>query len=476
MYFKRMFLNVFIAFIAVLLLSGCKDGIENAPDTSGGDNNPVIPPPDINTEIEYIYLGDADNLLIADNGIVTDRSTQKYQPLSSTVQNSVLLTIDASGDIKPIAKKGGNKKTLKKALQIGKKNRGQSKVKAAIKVYDEETGAYEYHLVDRHDRAHKLKKKPKGLSHRLKNAATFWERGNIYYIDESSDLVELDISDDASADISHDQYVIVRSGVEQAVMDVDGNWMLALTSGQVVHRDASGSAEARMNDNILSLLDNAEVNKLFMAQGSGFLFRGDGYYCNAGVFFRAFLNQGQLEVISAQGNDETIVCFYPDAYPNTCAYQKVGDEELLICSDDIIYNNTYVYQLGDVSNDMRALDFQWVGHLSGGEVKAAASSGFVYYYSNSPIYDGSRLTRVDLDNQTCRHLFSRDNTTTCPDIFTNTEYLIDQLTVTDDDTVRFCGHRLGEEQLLLVEIVEASSDVPELRETEIEACEQLINL
>ncbi len=485
-YGKSCFKAVFVGFMLFLfLLAGCAED-ETGLEIVNNDIPPIVVDPplvDVPTEIESWNIGDADNLFYGN--ITTAPSSNQYQNSSaSAIRNSGLMTIDASGDLKHITMKGGSKKHFQRNFKINR-NKTNSKVKAAFEMRDEDSGLLEWYLIDKNDKPHKL---PKGVlkkSYRLGNAPSFHERGPaIYYIDTEADLIELDISDDASLD----KYIVVRSGVEQAVMDAKGNWMLALSSGRVVHRDESGDLETRMNDNVPLRRDDAEFYKFFFAQGDGFMFMSEDWSSPYGVFYRAFLDaQQDLQVVSAQANnilncldyDNATICstlaFYPYNTPHVCQYQPVGAKELLICSKESWAMGSYIYELGDASNDMRQINFQWAA--VGGEAKVAVNTEFIYYYSNSPIYNGARLTRIDLDNSECRHLFSRDNTPTCPDIFSNTEYIIDKLTVSEDDTVRFCGHRLDdEEQLLLVEIVGADTVAPIFRETLIEECGELFNL
>lgn len=492
-YRKSCLKAVFAAFLLFsLILTGCAEdetGVEIV------DDEKKLPPPVVevpNTEIESWNIGTADNLF--HGGIATAQLSQYHiASATSDVRNSGLMTVDVSGDLQHITMKGGSKKSFRRNFKI-KRDKVASKVKAAFEVRDMDSGLLEWYLIDGNDKPHKL---PKGLLmkiYRLGSAPAFQERGKgVYYIDADKDLIELDISDDASLD----KYTVIRSGVEQAVMDKYGNWMLALTSGRVVHRDASGDLETRMNDNLSLVSDNAEIYKFFFAQGDGFMFMGEYWSGWRNIFFRTFLDdQQELQVVSAQANnipncidtDNATRClnlaFYPYYYPHTCQYQAVGTKELLICSKDSWLVGSYIYELGDASNDMRQVDLEWAG--IGGEAKVAANAEFLYYYSNSPIYNGSRLTRIDLDNTECRHLFSRDNTPTCPDIFSNTEYIIEtssgdlitppKLTVSEDNTVRFCGRRLDEEQLLLVEIAGADTAAPVFRETLITECGDLFNL
>lgn len=462
--------------VLALILPGCQ---KNADDPDG--QGALVTQ---STELEYVYLSAVNNLLLgrpkSNAGIVTQKEANRTLLNVEASTDIGLLTIEASGDIKPVKAKGGQGKKIKKLRRITKRGNGASKVKSALQVYDEASGRIEYYLIDQADQAHQLRRNPRP-SHKIKNGAMFWERDKIYYLDISNDLLELDISQD----VSEDNYQVIRSGVEQAVMDKQGNWMLALSDGRVVHRNGVSGWEERMDDHIPYRYDNAEEQKFFLPQGAGFLFLGDGGYCGAEIFYRAGLDMsGDLRVTHSQPdnlancsdtNNATLCvnfCFYPWRRPEVCSYQAVGAEELLFCDG-------YVYQLGDASHDLKTVDFFWAGHWSADsfdDIKTTASSNFLYHYSNSTLYGGSRLTRIDLDNTACQHLFSRDITDTCPSIVSNTEYLIDEMTATEDDTVRFCGRRLGETQLLLVEIIEADTATPQFRETEISQCGQLLNL
>ena len=325
---------------------------------------------------------------------------------------------------------------------------------------------HECHLVDKSDKVHKLRVCPK-KSHRLKNAPEFYEEGSLYFVDESSDLVAMDVSDDVSGDI----YSAVENDVLQAVRGKNGDWMIAYVNGQVKH--VTGDAKTRMNANLPSWPVDAEVNKLFMTNKNGFFFRSDGYHCNSAVFWRAEWNAGALSVTSAHANNNAQVCFYPYSNPDICSLNEVGNQELLTCGE-------YVYRLGDAANDVEAISFIWAGHFTGTNVKIAIGSQYLYYFSHdydlSTSDNGARLTRIDPQNSTCKHLFSRDNTATCTGIVSQTEYIIDELTATDDDIVRFCGNRIGSNQKYLVEILNAGTASPTIRETPINVCEQLANL
>lgn len=493
---RKVMFTIAITFFCLitLVLTGCDD-TEQTGDAAVPVTPPVIimpPPVETSSEFEYLYINPFNNIFLGNNSAaVPAPSLSRSLSSVDTTRNSGAMTVDVSGDLRPVMARGGNKKNIKKILKISRKGGDISKIKGAFEIFDEDTNSAEWILIDRSDRSHKLKKHPR-KNHRLANASMFYERGNIFYLDSDDDLIEFDVSQDSTMD---DNYKVVRSGVRQAVMDSQGNWMLELLNGRVVHRDISGDLEIRMTDNVINDPQNsdAETNKFFFAQGDGFIYFGEAWTSSMGVFFRTFLDdQGVLQVVSAQANNvidcydnnPATLCeylnFYPHYNPDLCSYQAVGNEELLLCGQ-------YVYQLGDASHDMEETDFIWAGHLTGYEIKVVTSNDFVYYYSDSPIYNGSRLTRIDLDNQTCRHLFSVDNTPTCGGsdaIVSNNEYIIDQMTASPDNTIRFCGRRvsgfgddrLEETQLLLVEIPDASADAPVFRETEISECNQLLNL
>jgi len=431
------------------------------PDNSAEEDS--TPSPVTSDEFSALHLGSADNVML---GAANGPSASAFA-LHSTVQNSGVSTVDATGSIQDVTGDGLKNKRIEKFLKIKKNSAQTSKIKAALKLYDSDKKLWECHFIDKNDKAHKLKKCPK-KSHRLKEAAVFYEDHSLYFVDESADLIKLDISDD----VSRDAYQVVKNNVQQVVRGKNGDWMIAYSNGQVKHVNATGDIETRMDDILPTAPDNAEANKLFMTNKNGFFFQGDGHWCNSAVFFRALWNQNQISVTSAHANDNAQVCFYPYSNPNICSLKQVADKELLLCGE-------YVYQLGYASNDTKAVDFLWTG-LAGGNIKIVVSSQYIYYFSHdydsSTSDNGARLTRIDPQNSTCNHLFSRNNTTTCVGIVSETEYIIDQLTATPDDIVRFCGNRVGSTQKYLVEIKDAGGASPTSRETPIERCDQLENL
>jgi len=403
-----------------------------------------------------ILIGDADNLGL---GGISGSSSSKYLQ-ASVASDPDLFTVDASGDIAFLQVQDGENKTIRKLNKVWKHDKN-SKVKGAFLVSDSETETSDWYLVDKNDKAHKLKKRPqKGA--KWGNAPLFWEREKLYFLDTRDDLIELDISTDVSQDI----YQVFRSGVKQAVMATGGDWMLEMSSGKILHWEPLTDLDTTMDDNVPSESDDAEVRKYFIPHKDGFLFHGEV----EGYFFRALLGAGGLSVTPAYENDGDNVIMYVAG--ELCEYQAVGEEELMFCG------NRWIYQLGNDDEDMREINFIWTGHtaaLSPDHTKTVSSANYVYHWTQeSDIISG--LTRIDLNNDTCSHLFFRDGASTaCADPFMTQLYSIEHMTVSDDDTVRFCGRRLGETQLKLVEIKDAAG-TPEVNEQDIEKCSQLIVL
>lgn len=418
----------------------------------------------VSQDFEELQIGSADNIFIGSAGS-SSPSQSMFFVQSTAVSDSGVMTIDSTGDIQTINAKGGQGKLIKKFLKIRKKDKQNSKLKAVFKSWDSAAQQYECHLVDQSDKVHKLRGCPI-KSHRLKNAPEFYEDGPLYFIDQSLDLIGIDISQDISGDV----YNVVKNDVEQAVRGKNGDWMIAYVSGQVRH--VTGDTETRMNANIPSWYVDAEVNRFFMTNKEGFFFRSDGHWCNNTVFYRASWSQSQLSVTSAHVNNNVQVCFYPYSNPDICSLNEVGNQELLICGE-------YVYRLGDAANDVEAIDFVWAGHVSAlsiNHIKTVVSNNFVYHYTQGS-ETIARFSRIDLSNQACQRIFDEGSRVPiCVSPFLNNMYSIDQLTAASDDTVRFCGNRIGSTQKYLVEIKNAGGASPTIRETTVDICEQLANL
>lgn len=487
---------VFVAILCFLLFGGMscypeKDNIEivPTPQVKQADPTPDVPPAAVPSELEELSLGGADNILMGSDGVTAPFVTLRNINSASSFVDSGLLTVDPSGDIKPIKKKGGKYKEFKAVLRTRRIDKGNSRIKAAFKMRDNSQGINEWVLIDKNDKPHKLPKEPK-VNSRRRNAPYFQEQGNdIFYLNENDDMIVLDMSDDASQDTHN----LIRSGVKQFVMDLYGNAMLELLSGQVVYREAGGQRENRMNGVNESYNDNAEFIPFFLPNGTDLMYWNGLEGGKYGVFHRVAYDQAGNVVVTPAGihayNDwmqnggyPPDFNFYPYNSIDDCILQPVGSKELLLCG-------TYVYDMGDASNDMQAADISWAG--TGAGIAIGNSQNF-YYYSHWDTYlaKGSRLTLIDLDAQTCAHIFSQP-TNTCDSIASNQEYVVhevtiqeayagggyfDPLIVGEDNTVRFCGYRMDEEQLLLVEIVGADTLTPEFRETAIETCTRLIKL
>jgi len=437
--------------LCMIVIAGC---------TSDDDDEDEINVASFEKEFQ-VLIGDAGNL-----GLGSAAGISHSRSVATILASNELFTQDESGDIQFIEVKG-KEKHINKLNKIWRRG-GNSKVKAALLISDPETAETSWYVVDQQDRAHKLKKQP-GKSAKWTNAPLFWEKDALYYLSDNS-LIELDLSSDVSEDVYHE----FRSGVVQAVMGEKADWMLELSDGKIVHWEPSQDVDTRMHDNIPSYNDNAEDNKFFLPNKDGFIFQGDGSVL-AGTFYRAFWNGSSLDVsldvTPAFQNDGQDIIMYTSG--ELCDYKSVGAEELMFCS-----GSRWIYQLGDASRDLEEINFMWTGHMgamSYDHIKTVVSVRYVYHWTqlNDTI---AGLTRIDLEAGTCAHLFFQDAVTPCAAPVMTQMYSIEEITASDDDTLRFCGRRLEETQLLLVEIKNADESTPDVNEQNIDNCRQLMNL
>jgi hypothetical protein len=410
-----------------------------------------------------IMLGEADNLGLGGASGVS----ASMQP-ASIVSDSDLFTVDASGDIIFISVKDKKNKRIYKIEKIWKKgDRSKSKVKAAFQTWDTQTAEMAWWLVDNDDTAHKMKYKPK-RSAKWRNAPFFQEINPIFYLSEDDNLVKIDLSTDASQDV----HTVVRSGVKQAVMGSKGDWMLEKADGRVLHWESSSDVDTRMDDNLPGWSDNAELKKFFMPNQDGFIFESDA----PGYFYRAVWRDSTLDVIPAFQIDDQKIVMYADGM--FCEYYPVGNQELMLCGGSLGHESRWIYRLGDESNDIEEINFIWAGHTGGlsydsEHVQTAVSEKYVYRWTKES-ESIVQFTRIDLDNDTCAHIFYEGSAGgSCTDAFMTQLYTITKLSVSADDTVRFCGYRLGETQLKLVEIQDVTRDTPSVNEQDIAQCDQL---
>lgn len=393
-----------------------------------------------------VYLNEADNAVI---GLLSQNASFSVEKNILSVSESDLFTLNASGDASVVAIEAQRVKTVRKTSKIKRSGRGNVRVKGAVYLSDA------WYLVDKWNQAHKARYKPK-KSFKARNASLFYEDDIILYLGEDENLYSVDIS----SDVSDDQYEILRSGVVQAVQGLQGDWILEMKDGRILHWEPAADIDTRLKNQEPGNQYDAEVDRFFVPHQEGFLFQGNGGGLDR--FFRVVWRDSTLDITIAGD-------VYMYTWGDKCDYLPVGTEELLFCGD------RWLYQLGDTSGDMEEIDFIWAGHasaISEEHVFTVASDNYVYHYTQVS-ESISRFSRINLEDDTCAHIFYEGSSTACAEAPLTQLYQIDKLSVSSDDIIRFCGTRLGETQLKIVQIFDITSDTPRTTETDIASCEQI---
>ena len=458
-------------------------GEDATTDSTGDAGFPIITPPEPDipptTAISKIVLGNASNIVIQPSSPSLSMRSVMRSVIGSV---STGLKTSVNGELIDIAIEGGFGKTPLKGYAI----KGANLLKAAV-TFKDGHGDITTCLIDQNDICTEIDLNPQKSS-KFGNASYFIEKGGrLIYRTEDRILRSRNITPaplgrmmSVSGDITSD----LAEDVEQFEVDASGDIMYESVYGDVTLRRLDGTEDLMDGgywDGRNRLRLDAYNKKFFIGRSD----RGFTFYTQENYFGNLFFDSNGDPVTShAQSNDfwcymgQVESCpggvFENGIYsaintnksPSNCDLYFVGQKNLVVCLNE-------VFELGSATIDIKKIDFIWTGHESPSDynlVRITASRQYLYYYSHSD-FNGLRLTRVDLENHECVHLFSDSDSVNCSSL-ADTLYSIRELTVTPDNTLNFCGTRDGIDYI--VQIIDADTENPITTEIEGE-CDQIVS-